>query len=126
VIVVPELQKPLELYSQVVVHESMVYVSAVQGFIPGTLNLPSDDVEEQAKFVFQNLRTLLRGAGSDLKFCVKATLFLKDMQDFPKANKYFNEAFPVNPPARTSAQVVLPRNCRVAVEVIAYIPKPKL
>jgi len=72
------------------------------------------------------LATLLKAANSDLKYVVKAILYLKEMSDFPKANNYFNEAFPTNPPARTSAQVVLPRNCRVAVEVIAYIPKSKL
>jgi 2-iminobutanoate/2-iminopropanoate deaminase len=53
------------------------------------------------------------------------TLFLKVMSDFPAVNAAINEAFPKNPPARSTVAVSdLPRNARVVVEVIAA-QKPK-
>lgn len=67
---------------------------------------------------------LLFLSSSVLDSC-QMTLFLKVMSDFPAVNAAINEAFPKNPPARSTVAVSdLPRNARVVVEVIAA-QKPK-
>lgn len=46
------------------------------------------------------------------------------MPDFPKVNKAINEAFPKDPPARSTVAVSdLPRNAVVVIEVIAAVAK---
>jgi len=116
------LAKPLEPFSQVVTHNGNVYLSCVQGFVPGTLQLASDDVYEQARQVFANTSTLLASAGASMSNVVKATLMLLDMDDFDAANRAFNEAFPEAPPARTTFQATLPKGCRVTLDVTAFLP----
>lgn len=53
---------------------------------------------------------------------VKATMFLKDMNDFPKVNAIYSRYFPTNPPARSTIEVArLPRDVLVEIEVIAAL-----
>lgn len=108
--------------SEAVVYGGTVYVPAIQGFVPGTLDFPSEDVHDQARQAMRNLQSVLEASGSSLAQVLKITLFLTDMKDFPKVNEALNEAFPVNPPARSSIQVgALPRNGRVVVDAVAAV-----
>jgi 2-iminobutanoate/2-iminopropanoate deaminase len=117
-----ELTKPLPLFSHATVHNGIVYVSCVQGFIPGTFEFPSAASEDQARQVLTNLRVILDQAGSGLSHVLKITIFLTDMQDFPKINEAVNEAFPESPPARSSIAVAEPpRNAKVVIEAIAAV-----
>jgi 2-iminobutanoate/2-iminopropanoate deaminase len=114
--------KPLPLFSHATVHNGIVYVSCIQGFIPGTFEFPSAAAEDQARQVLRNLKAVLEQAGSDLRHVLKITLFMTDMRDFPGINEAVNEAFPESPPARSSIAVAeLPRNAKVVVEAIAAV-----
>jgi 2-iminobutanoate/2-iminopropanoate deaminase len=114
--------KPLPLFSHATVHNGTVYVSCIQGFLPGTFEFPFAAAGDQARQVFRNLKVVLEQAGSDLRHVLKITLFLTDMADFPNVNEAVNEAFPESPPARSSIAVAeLPRNAKVAVEAIAAV-----
>lgn len=113
--------KPLPLFTHATTHNGVVYVSCIQGFIPGTFDLP-ETVEEEARQVFHNLKLVLEDAGSSLERVIRITLYLVDMKDFPKVNEAENEAFPNQPPARSSIAVKeLPHDARVVVEVIAAL-----
>ena len=58
--------------------------------------------------------------GSSLSHVLKITIFMTDMEDFPKINEAVNEVFPESPPARSSIAVAqLPRGAKVVVEAIA-------
>jgi 2-iminobutanoate/2-iminopropanoate deaminase len=117
-----KVTKPLALFSHATVHNGIVYVSCIQGFLPGTFEFPSADAEDQARQVLRNLKVVLEQAGSDLSHVLKITLFMTDMRDFPKINEAVNEAFPESPPARSSIAVAeLPRNARVVIEAIAAV-----
>jgi len=114
--------KPLPLFSHATVHNGIVYVSCIQGFIPGTFEFPSAAAEDQARQVLRNLKAVLEQAGSDLRHVLKITLFMTDMRDFPGINEAVNEAFPESPPARSSIAVAeLPRNAKVVIEAIAAV-----
>lgn len=114
--------RPLPLYSHATVHKGIVYVSGVQGFVPGTFEFPSEDPQVQARQLLQNLRSILVQAGSELAAVLKLTVFLIEMDDFPKVNAAIDECFPANPPARSTVEVSkLPRGARVVIEAIAAV-----
>lgn len=116
------LTKPLPTFSHAVVYDGIVYVSCIQGFIPGTFEFPSVDPEEQARQVLRNLRVALHEAGSSMGNVLKITIFMINAADFPQINDAIDEAFPESPPARTSIIVAqLPKGAEVIIEAIAAL-----
>jgi 2-iminobutanoate/2-iminopropanoate deaminase len=114
--------KPLPLYTHATVHNGTVYVSCLQGFIPGTLDFPSEDAADQARQALSNLKVVLEQAGSSMERALKITLLMTDMADFPRINEAINEAFPVDPPARGSIAVTeLPKQAKIVIDAIAAL-----
>lgn len=67
----------------------------------------------------ENLKAVVEAAGSSLDRAVKATVYLKDMQDFAAMNEVYGRYFPKNPPARTTIQAArLPLDIRVEIDLI--------
>jgi 2-iminobutanoate/2-iminopropanoate deaminase len=117
-----EITKPLPIFSHATVHNGVVYVSCIQGFLPGTFEFPSLDPQDQARQALANMKVVLEQAGSSLSHVLKITIFMTDMRDFPKINEAVNEAFPERPPARSSVAVAeLPRGAKVLIEAIAAV-----
>ena len=70
--------------------------------------------------VIKNVAAILQEAGSSLSNVVKATVYLKSMDDFAAMNEVYTEHFGQNPPARTCFEVAkLPMDACVEIEVIA-------
>ncbi|WP_062051222.1 RidA family protein [Bacillus sp. JCM 19034] len=108
-------------YSQGVVVNNMFYSS---GQIPLTADgdLISGTVEEQTHQVFKNLQAVLQEAGASLETVVKATVFIKDMNDFPLINEVYGQYFNTHKPARSCVEVArLPKDVLVEIEVIALV-----
>lgn len=81
---------------------------------------PGKDMEAQAHLVFENMRTVLRAAGSDLADVVELTSFLTDVQtDLAIFSAVKDIYFPEQYPAWTSAGVKALANPRLLVEVRA-------
>lgn len=79
-----------------------------------------EDVKKATKIVLDNIRKILKAAGSDLDKVVKANVYLRDMADFNAMNEVYAAYFPQNPPARTCiAARQLPGNIPVEIEVVA-------
>ena len=69
-----------------------------------------------------NLKHVLETADSGLKYVVKTTVFLQDMNDFAKMNTIYAEFFRENPPARSTIAVAgLPKGALVEIEAIALL-----
>ena len=123
-IVCTGVTKPLPIFSHATVYNGVVYVSSVEGFIPGTLDLASDKPGDQARQVFRNMKTILEQSGSSMNRVLRITIFMKKMSDLPAINAAVNEAFPKNPPARDSLAVNdLPGDNKVVVDAIAAVGK---
>ena len=108
-------------YSQAIAMGEWLFTS---GQIPimadGTL--VSGGIEAQTEQVFCNLRAVLAEAGSSLDRVVKATVFVKDLNDFAKLNAVYANAFGTHKPARSTVEVArLPRDVLVEIEVIARL-----
>jgi len=82
-------------------------------------------IVEQATAVLENVKKALEEAGSSMDKVVKATVFLKDINDYEAFNQVYAEFFANSPPARDCIQVAgLPppgTNVRVGVTVIALL-----
>jgi 2-iminobutanoate/2-iminopropanoate deaminase len=108
-------------YSQAIRIDRWVFTS---GQIPLQANgqLIEGGIIEQAHQVFNNLQAVLAASGSSLKQVVKATVFLKDMNQFPELNQVYAHYFGDHKPARSTVEVSrLPKDVLVEIEIIAII-----
>jgi 2-iminobutanoate/2-iminopropanoate deaminase len=108
-------------YSQGIVVGNMFYSS---GQIPldAEGNLAASDIQGQTHQVFNNIKAVLEAAGASLETVVKATVFIKDMGDFPLINEIYATYFDVHKPARSCVEVArLPKDVLIEVEVIALV-----
>ena len=79
------------------------------------------DIKEQTERVLKNLAEILKEAGSDLRYVVKTTCYLADINDFSAFNEVYAAFFP-DKPARTLVQAAnLPKNARLELDAIAEI-----
>lgn len=77
--------------SQAVVADRTVYVSGCLGMDKDTLKLVPGGAIPEAKKALENLSAVLAEAGSGVNNVVKATIFLKDMADFPHVNEEYKK-----------------------------------
>jgi len=107
-------------YSQAVQAGPFLYTS---GQIPlkadGTLL--EGDIVAQAHQVFANLQAILEAAEASFSQVVKATVFIKDMNDFAQLNEVYAHYFGDHKPARSTVEVArLPKDVRVEIELVVY------
>lgn len=108
-------------YSQAIVWGNLLFTS---GQIPLTPegDLIEGGIREQAEQVFRNLRAVLQEAGTDFDRVIKATVFLKDMDQFAELNDVYATCFGPHKPARSTVEVArLPKDVLVEIELIAAI-----
>jgi len=111
--------KAIGPYSQAIRGNGMVFISGQVAFDPATGQLVEGDVGKQTARVLENLKAIAEAAGSSLDKAVKATVFLKDMNDFAAMNEVYARYFPSHPPARATVEVArLPRDVRVEIDLI--------
>jgi 2-iminobutanoate/2-iminopropanoate deaminase len=82
------------------------------------------DFDAQAEQTFRNLQRVLEAGGSGLEHVVKVTIFLTDMDYFPKIVELRGRWFALPYPADTIVQVValaLPE-LQIEIEAIAVVP----
>ena len=112
--------KPIGPYSQAIKAGGVIYLSGQVALDPKSGEMTAGDIRQQTERVFENIKGILEAAGSNLHHVVKATVFLKDMNDFPAMNEVYARYFTSAPPARSTVQVSrLPKDALVEIEVIA-------
>lgn len=108
-------------YSQAIIYDGILYTSGQIPICPESGEISGTDMEAQAKQVMENLRAVLKEAGTDFEHVLKTTCFLADMADFAKFNSIYETYF-VSRPARSCVAVkTLPKNVLCEVELIAAI-----
>lgn len=106
-------------YSQAIISGDFVYCSGQLGIDPETGEMP-EGLEGQAELAFKNVHAVLEAAGCTINDVVKATVFLKNMDDFAAVNEIYGKQFQEPFPARSAVEVArLPKDGLVEIEVIA-------
>jgi 2-iminobutanoate/2-iminopropanoate deaminase len=114
--------KPIGPYSQAIKSNGFVFVSGQIALDPKTGEFSAPDVKVQTEKVFENLKGILEASGASLSHVVKATVYLKDMNDFAAMNEVYARFFTAAPPARSTVQVArLPKDALVEIDVIAFL-----
>jgi 2-iminobutanoate/2-iminopropanoate deaminase len=113
---------PIGPYSQAIRAGKYLFCSGQIPLDPATGEMVGSDAAEQARQVMKNVAALLKAGGATFANVVKTTIFLVDMNDFAEVNNVYGEAFPKNPPARSTVAVAgLPKGARVEIEVVAHL-----
>ena len=98
---------------------NMLYTSGQLPLNPETGKMP-EDVAEQAKQSLANVEAIVNEAGLTKADIVKATVFVKDLNDFGTVNEVYATFFGENCPERSCVEVArLPLDAKVEIEVIA-------
>jgi len=108
-------------YSQAMKFGNLLFTS---GQIPLGLDgqIVEGGIAEQTHQVFQNLQAVLAEAGATLSSVIKATVFIKDMNQFAALNEIYASYFGDHKPARSTVEVArLPKDVLVEIELIASI-----
>lgn len=106
-------------YSQAMQFGNLLFTS---GQIPLNLDgvVVEGGIEEQTHQVFRNLEAVLSQAGSSFGQVIKATVFIKDMNQFAQVNAIYASYFGEHKPARSTVEVArLPKDVLVEIELIA-------
>jgi 2-iminobutanoate/2-iminopropanoate deaminase len=101
----PDVPTPAGHYSQATVHNSTIYVS---GLLPIARSGPlpaSASFDEQVKVIFDNLESILRSAHSDLQHVLRTTVYVADIDHWPRFNELYAARFGVHKPARAVVPV---------------------
>jgi 2-iminobutanoate/2-iminopropanoate deaminase len=114
--------KAIGPYSQAIKANGLIFTAGQIAFDPATGQIVEGDIARQTARVLENLKAIVEAAGSSLDKAVKATVFLKDMNDFGAMNEVYTRYFPTDPPARSTVEVTrLPRDVRVEIDLIALV-----
>lgn len=106
-------------YSHAVEANGFIFVSGT-GPVDEAFNVEMKDVKKATQMVLDNVRKILKMAGSDLDKVVKVNVYLRDMADFSAMNEAYATYFPKDPPARTCVAVKqLPFDIPVEIEAVA-------
>lgn len=109
-------------YSQAIRTGDLLFCSGQIALDPQRGELVSGGFEDEVHRAIQNLRAVIEAAGGSLAQCVKLTLFLTDLAEFPKANEIMKTYFDAPYPARSTVGVAsLPREARFEIEAIVRL-----
>jgi 2-iminobutanoate/2-iminopropanoate deaminase len=115
--------EPIGPYSQAVRAGDLLFVSGQIAIQKATGNLITGNIEDETRQVMTNLSEILKAAGTDFSKVVKSTIFLKDMNNFPKVNEIYGQSFKSEPPARETVEVSrLPKDVNVEISCVAIVP----
>ncbi len=112
--------EPIGPYSQAIQSGNMLFVSGQIAIEKSSGKIITSDIEAETVQVMTNLSEILKSAGTDFNAIVKTTIFLKDMNNFPKVNEIYGRYFKEAPPARETVEVSrLPKDVNVEISCIA-------
>ncbi|WBV59606.1 RidA family protein [Chryseobacterium camelliae] len=108
-------------YSQANFANGVLYISGQIPVDPATGKLV-EGIEKETHQVMKNLEAILTEAGMTFKNVVKASIFLKNMDDFAVMNDIYASYLDADSyPARETVQVsCLPKNVDIEISMIAH------
>jgi len=115
-----EAPAPIGPYSQAVKIHGFLFTSGQIALHPDTNQMIQSSIQDETIQVMKNLEALLSAADYNWDHVIKATIYLKNMADFPHVNEVYGSVFKQSFPARETVQVVeLPRGANVEISIVA-------
>ncbi|EJP71178.1 MAG: putative endoribonuclease L-PSP [SAR86 cluster bacterium SAR86A] len=109
-------------YSQAVKAGNLIFISGQVPLNPKTGDLVTESIEDQARQVLDNVKSICEAAGCSLDDIVKISIFLTDLSNFAVVNDMMKEYFSEPYPARATVEVSgLPLGVNVEIEAIVLI-----
>jgi len=109
-------------YSQAIKIGNVVYLSGQIPLIPKTMNIISDNIEDQIHQCFKNIKAVCEASGGTMDNIVKLTIYLCDLSNFQIVNKIMEGYFAKPYPARAAVGVKeLPKNAKIEIDGIMAI-----
>jgi 2-iminobutanoate/2-iminopropanoate deaminase len=112
-------------YSQAIRTGNLLFTAGQIALDPATGQLVAGGIKEQTLRVLENLKAILAAAGTSLAKAVKATVYLKNFDDFAAMNAIYADYLALEgiaPPARTTIEASrLPKDALVEIELVAEI-----
>ncbi len=112
-------------YAQAIRTGNLIFTAGQIALDPATGQVVSGGIAEQTTRVLDNLKAILEAAGSSLAQTVKATVFLKDFNDFAAMNAvdgaYLAPAGSAAPARSTGEGSRLPKDVLVEIELVAEL-----
>jgi len=101
---------------------NLLFSSGIMGKDPASDTLPAD-AASQARFAFQNMRTLVENGGARMEDIGRVSVFVKDDSVRPHVNAEWLKCFPEpqRRPARHTVVHELPGGMLVQLEIVAVI-----
>jgi len=125
VIATPAAPAAIGPYSQAIRAGSLIFTAGQIALDPATGQVVAPDIAAQTTRVMENLKAILDAAGSSLAQAVKATVYLKDFNDFAAMNAVYGAYLAsagIPPPARTTVEVSrLPKDVLVEIDLVAEV-----
>jgi 2-iminobutanoate/2-iminopropanoate deaminase len=110
-------------YSQGIRTGNLLFTAGQIALDPATQKIVEGAITEQTTRVLENLKAILEAAGTGMARVVKATVYLKDFNDFAAMNTVYGAYLAAEgavPPARTTVEVSrLPKDVLVEIDLIA-------
>jgi 2-iminobutanoate/2-iminopropanoate deaminase len=118
------LAEPISHFTDAVRAGDLLFVSGIVPVDGDGRLVGGDDVVEQARRVFETMRTVLAAGGCGFDDVVKVMVFLTDVDDRPLINPVRQEVFGDARPASTLVEVsrLAVPGAKVEVECVALVP----
>lgn len=112
-------------YSQAIRTGNLIFTAGQIPLNPANGQVVPGGIAEQTARVFENLKAILEAGGTRLDRAVKATVYLKDFNDFMVMNAVYEKYMSKDgamPPARTTVEVSrLPKDVLIEIELVAEV-----
>src|SRR5688572_8089748 len=105
VIATDNAPKAIGPYSQAIKVGNTLYLAGQIPIDPKSNQVVVGTIEEETTLVLNNLKAVLEANGMSMGNVVSTTVFMKDLNDFPKMNTVYGTYFKEAPPARATVQV---------------------
>lgn len=104
---------------------NFLFMSGFRGIDPATNRVPKEDIEAEARQVFENIKAIVEAAGGRMTDIVSTTVYVRDMfRHRPIVNALYEEYFGGHYPTRTIVEVSrLNGDDNIEITAaVAYIP----
>jgi 2-iminobutanoate/2-iminopropanoate deaminase len=107
-------------FSKIVEANGLVFLAGQVGDAPGSHGPVPGGIEPETAAMLDNVGRLLEAVGLTFRDVVKATVYLRDFDEFEAMNKVYRRYFATEPPTRATVGVTrLAADYRIEIEVIA-------